>query len=240
MENSDPTPIGSALAVAIARVPEPHPAPAASEPTEEQIAAWKRQRVEADWNRLCEKIGERYAECSFDNFQISPDSDVATKQKVIIERLRGHLNNPRKGRNVVFYGPKGSGKDHLMTAALRWVTERGVTVKWINGMDLFSALRDRMDSEHSEASFVKSLTSPALLAISDPLPPTGELTSYQRQMLFQVLDRRYRDMRPVWITANFNNGKEAEERMGPQLMDRLKDGALTLFCDWPSYRKPGA
>ena len=197
-------------------------------------------RSDAIWRAVANRIGERYAECSFENFHFSNDRAIAERQASVVNRLREHLENPRKGRNVVIFGPKGSGKDHLMSAAMRTVAARGVAANWWNGMDLFAAIRDRMDTDRTEAAFLKPLIDAGLLAISDPLPPTGELSSYQRQVLFQVLDARYRHLRPVWITANFSTAKEAEERMGPQLVDRLRDGALALFCDWPSYRKPGA
>ena len=42
----------------------------------------------------------------------------------------------------------------------------------------------------------------------------------------------------LWVTVNVNSRAELDSRMGVQLADRLVDGALTLFCNWPSYRKP--
>lgn len=240
MGNSDPTPIGAIINGSTTPNVEPIARPTPMRPTEEQIAHAFKHQCEGNWRSVVGKIGDRYAECSFDNFQLSEDPAIAGRQQSVINRLTDHLNNPKRGRNVVFYGPKGTGKDHLMAAAMRFVCLKGIGVTWINGMDLFSSLRDLMDTDRSEASYLKAFTDADLLAISDPLPPTGELTAYQRQTLFQIVDRRYRDLRPVWVTMNFGKANDAEERMGPQIVDRLRHDALALFCDWPSYRKPGA
>jgi hypothetical protein len=32
-------------------------------------------------------------------------------------------------------------------------------------------------------------------------------------------------------------GSEADDRLGSQIVDRLKHDALAIFTDWPSYRK---
>lgn len=239
MGNSDPTPIGEIVNGVTPLVPTPVVRPVLMRPTDDQIAHAFQQQCEANWRSVVTRIGDRYAECSFETFRLSDDPAVAARQQSVVNRLTDHLNNPRRGRNVVFYGPKGTGKDHLMTAAIRFVCMKGIGVTWINGMDLFSSLRDLMDTDRSEASYLKAFTEADLLAISDPLPPTGELTPYQRQMLFQIIDRRYRDLRPVWVTMNFGKANDAEERMGPQLVDRLRDDSLALHCDWPSFRKPG-
>jgi hypothetical protein len=56
-------------------------------------------------------------------------------------------------------------------------------------------------------------------------------------MLFRILDGRYNHLRPTWVSVNVSNRNELDERMGVTLAERLVDGALTIFCNWPSYRK---
>ncbi len=188
-------------------------------------------------------MGRRYAECTLAGFEIAKDKATSQKQRFAIDRLTrfcGDIDGEiEAGRNVVLFGPVGTGKDHLLAALMRVACKSGASVEWVNGMDLFGDLRDRIDSANaeSEARALSRWTSPDVLAISDPLPPWGPLTPYQSQMLFRLVDRRYRDRKPIWITANFADGKEASERIGVQVLDRIKDGAVELYCAWPSYRK---
>ena len=39
------------------------------------------------------------------------------------------------------------------------------------------------------------------------------------------------------MTLNVADGAEAEARMVAQVVDRLRNDALILFCNWPNYRE---
>lgn len=194
------------------------------------------------WNHVVASVGRRYAFCRAKNFEFSPDPEIATRQRDVISRLEDYAENidenVKMGRGVVFYGPTGTGKDHLLVALMRRATQFCIPVEWRNGVTLFADVRDSFDSERSESSVAAELIKPDVLAISDPLPPFGNLTQFQSTFLFSVLDARYRQLKPTWVTSNFKDGAEAADRMGVQIIERLKDQSLALHCNWPSYRKP--
>lgn len=141
---------------------------------------------------------------------------------------------------MVLYGPAGTGKDHLMSSLILDTIRAGFTVKWFNGMDFYGKLRDLIGSESrdtSESRFFDSLAGANVLALSDPIPPNGALTEFQRAQLFRVVDRRYRDEKPTWVTLNVSGRSELDSRIGVQLAERLLHGVLQLPCNWPSHRK---
>lgn len=218
--------------------------PPAPRMTDEEFEA-KRQRDQEEiayrarydaWRRFLAGRGSRYAECRLGNFRCESE-----EQHKAIATLREFVGNIREevkaGTNVVLFGPKGTGKDHLLAALVRNAIRFDVFPQWINGMDLFGDIRDRMDSGLSEREYVQSLIRPDVLYISDPLPPSGTLTEFQQAIVFRVLDGRYSRRRPVWVSVNVAGGGELEQRMGAQNADRLRDGALAIYCNWPSYRK---
>lgn len=176
------------------------------------------------------RMGTRYAECSFESFRCE-----RPEQTAVLERLRGYdwLHRP----NVLLFGPKGTGKDHLLTALVRQAGEGDLGVEWRNGLDLFGEWRALVGSEESEREAVAALVSCDVLALSDPLPPSGTLSEWQQQMLARVVDGRYRRLAPTWVTLNVTGKQEFDERLGPLIADRLRDGAVTCFCNWPSFRK---
>lgn len=113
-----------------------------------------------------------------------------------------------------------------------------VYIHWVNGADLFGDIRDSMDKKsQSESSILDELIAPDILILSDPLPPRGPLTDFQAVTLFRVFDGRYRQCKPTWLSVNAVDKAEMNERMGVQLVDRLRDGALCIHTNWPSYRK---
>lgn len=204
----------------------------------EAEAALRRQRQErqAKWLALADGRGQRYRECTLHNFRCTVE-----RQREVVNDLIAYCRDMparvREGGGLLLYGPKGTGKDHLMAACMRAaITTYGLSVRWENGQDLFGQIRDRIDQEQSEASLVRSLVYPQVLAISDPLPVFGDLSQHQANMLFRVIDGRYSARRPTWVTMNIQGPAEFEVRIGAQIADRLRDGAVSLPCNWASYR----
>lgn len=205
--------------------------------TERQRQAEIARRWRA-YETLVQQRGQRYNGARLSNFRIEHEG-----QGEVVEALRGYADDLRtavdQGEGVVLFGARGTGKDHLVMAlAGIGVVKHGLTVRWINGADLWGDLRDGIDARRPERELVATLTAPDVLYLSDPLPPSGALTEYQAGFLFRVLDRRYSRNKPLWVTLNVSGRRELDDRFGSQLADRLVDGALCLHCAWPSYRRP--
>ena len=184
-----------------------------------------------------EAIGKRYADCTLDNFEAT-----CPAQEQVLAKLRDYVSDIRANvdrcRGLVLFGPAGTGKDHLLVGAAKEAISAGVYVEWKNGRDLCGQFRDAIKGEsiRSEGGLLRDLEAPDVLILSDPVPPTGRLTEYQGDVMFRLVDARYRELKPTWATLNVAGGSEADDRLGSQIVDRLKHDALALFCDWPSYR----
>lgn len=141
-------------------------------------------------------------------------------------------------RNLIFAGPSGSGKDHLMFYALRYAVMRcGVLASWVDGQGLFSELRDGITEKRTERDVLRDHVRADVLAISDPIPPVGQLSDHQRNALYRLIDERYSHCKPIWMTVNAANADELDQRMGVQLVDRILHDAVAVNCFWPSFRR---
>ena len=203
--------------------------------------ATERREREQRFRRWLDFIGERgnrYADCQLATFDCSmPRQTTAVKK--LTEYVRCIQQRVRACEGVVLYGSRGTGKDHLAVAVCREAIRNDITVKWCNGIDLFARVRASMDksARETEKQIIDELTRPDVLYLSDPIPPTGNLTDFQQQTLFRVLDARYSRLKPAIVTVNVAKGSELDERIGAQNADRIKDGALAIHCDWPSHRR---
>lgn len=222
---------------------EPEPIPERQLPTPEQIEAADRRAREsirlAALDEKRERLAaafhnrERYRGCTLENFLCEDQHE----RLQAVEQMRQFIDRLPSSTGLLLLGPPGTGKDHLMAAAIAAAVERKMRVAWRNGMDLFGEVRDRMSEEQDERTFVANLVRPDVLAISDPLPPFGDLTQFQAATLFRVIDGRYSRNKPTWATMNVASKKEAEQRLGSQIVDRLTHGAVVVKCNWESYRK---
>jgi DNA replication protein DnaC len=180
--------------------------------------------------------GKRYEGCTLDNFEVR-----TPEQGKVVESLRSYgarmTAEVAAGRGVVLFGGVGSGKDHLVVALSRVaILDHGLSVVWKNGLELFADFRRVVAGDLAESKVFADLTRPDVLALSDPIPPSGPATEFQAAMMLRAIEARYNAMRPVWVTMNVRSSAEADQRLGAPIVDRLRDGAVCCFCSWPSYR----
>ena len=212
--------------------------------TEQAARAEQQAQAQARWTadqlcRLNERLGPRYAGATLESYHVATDGQRAALVALrdYADRLRDY---GREGRGIVLYGGCGTGKDHLLGSLARIaIGKYHVAVEWIRGVDLYARFRDAIRTDTSESEIVDPLAAVPVLIISDPLPPVGPLTEFQAAALLRIIDERYRMMRRTWTSVNVASGAEADQRLGAQVADRLRDGALCIYCDWPTYRKAG-
>ncbi len=191
-------------------------------------------QLAAQMKRLAEDRGKRYKECTFENYVVS-----CPQQKEVVKKLRAFsMSKDCLTRNLLIIGPKGTGKDHLcMAIAKELMRYQGVCPMWINGVDLQKRFQIAT-ATGGRLAFNDYTRSDEILWVSDPLPVTGCLSEFQQSALFGLVDERYSNERPIWITMNVADAKEAASRMGSPTVDRLQHDALIVACNWDSYRKP--
>jgi DNA replication protein DnaC len=187
--------------------------------------------------KLCETVGQRFVNAALENYLATTPEQIK-----VIAAIKDYVNFIRdrvaSGGGIVLFGSAGTGKTHLLVAVAKAAIQSDLTVAWRNGQDLFGAFRSAIDGgKDSETGIIRELIEPDVLVLDDILPPSGRLTEYQASNLYRIVETRYRTERPTLVSMNVGSGEEAELGMGSQIVDRLRDGSLTLFCNWPSYRK---
>jgi len=195
-------------------------------------------RLNASLRELFRAAGARYEHATLENFQLTDKRQHAAlaQLKAYRKRLGEHLT---AGNGLLLYGPAGTGKDHLVVALARQaILRHGCLVRYVSGPVLFRRLRQAIDEQADEWQVIARFVHAPLLVLSDPLPPAGQLTDYQAAMLYELIDRRNRQLRPTWATLNVSSAVEADQRLRPQIVDRLQDRALVVHCNWPSWRRP--
>lgn len=188
-------------------------------------------RIEASLAQTA--IPQRFIGKTLDNYRAETDG-----QKRALEVCSSFANNfdrhLKTGASLIMSGMPGTGKSHLAGAILQALLPRHVGV-YVTLMDLIRMLRDtwRKDSETTESQLLARLQDVPLLVIDEIGVQYG--TDGERAILFDVLDRRYRAMRPVILMTNLGKD-EFRTAIGDRVFDRLTEVARWLPFDWQSFR----
>ena len=203
-------------------------------------AEWKekRRREQLARNRELADIPLRFVSSSFDNYiAVSPEQKraLSTAQRFV----DNHEAVFAAGSTLTFCGGPGTGKTHLACAiASRWL-DVGYTVAYVQVAELIRAIRETWNTRSQTESSVSNRYRNTGLLILDEVGASFGGES-ERVQLFDLLDWRYRQLRPSLIVSNLNaNG--LQQALGPRTYDRLmQKGNTVVVFDWKSHRSQAA
>lgn len=209
-------------------------------------ATHEREQAEIDRRLGAAGIPARYLDRTFDTFP-TPDSERARRH---VSTLRSYANRfpamRQKGISALLVGGTGTGKTGLACSVANVVVrEHGATAAF---MTAYAAVRHQRDTwgrrGKTEREALDDLLKPDLLILDEVGTSVGG--DSELSMLFEVLNGRYEQRRPVLLLSNLPlDDYEAagvkrpglRTYLGPRIVDRFRDdGSFTLAMDWPSLR----
>lgn len=193
------------------------------------------QAAQADLERKLEQtaIPPRFLGKSLENFNAETE-----EQRYALTVARGYLENfadhHKRGDGLILSGMPGTGKSHLAGAILQGLLPRYVGL-YATCMNLIRMVRGtwRKDSETSENQVLETLCHVPLLVIDEIGVQYG--TDGEQTILFDVLDGRYRNMRPTILLTNQDKAG-LKTFIGERAYDRLTETSRWIPFDWKSYR----
>lgn len=194
-------------------------------------ASEHQKRLEARLNQS--GIPIRYRSKDFASYVVSGDKQE--KALAIAMEFAGNFQEHLKvGTFAVFSGLPGTGKSHLATAIAQEVMKSN-TVYYTSAIDAVRMIRDtwRKDSDRSESQVLDILAGLGLLILDEVGVQYG--TEAEQVSLFDIIDKRYRDLMPTILLTNLNKaGMKAF--LGDRSFDRLREGGIWITFDWASQR----
>ncbi|MEY2340931.1 ATP-binding protein [Acidithiobacillus sp. IBUN Pt1247-S3] len=181
-------------------------------------------------------IPSRYAECDFSNYVVDVPGQQ-TALDVCLDYAEHFAEHARKGASLILCGNPGTGKNHLAAAIARAVLAMGNSVLQVTAYDIIARIREtwrRGIGNGTELEVIRGFAEVGLLIIDEVGKTFG--SDGERVHLFEVIDHRYRNMKPTIILSN-EDVEGVEQYLGTPAFDRLcQNGGLLIF-DWQSYRR---
>lgn len=177
-------------------------------------------------------IGERYLAASF------AASTAAQRRAEAACRAFVEDFKPDQGAGLFLLGPPGTGKTLLASTIVREIIGRyTLSAEIASARTIVRRLRATWarGADETEAAAIEDLAGLGLLVIDE----IGTTTDAEVAQLFEVIDGRYQRRAPTIVCSNFTPAL-LQQALGDRSFDRLREGAVTVLCDWPSYRAQDA
>jgi len=197
----------------------------------ELLAQETQRKVEKRLNQA--GIPKRFRDRNFENF-IASNSDQENALAVSEAYAKNFDEHVHAGSSLIFSGKAGTGKTHLALAIAQSIMPKH-TAMYLNAMDAVRMIRDtwRKGSDKSETDVLDDLGSIDLLIIDEVGVQNG--TDNEQVLMFDIINRRYRDMRPTIFLTNLNV-KGFSDYVTERSFDRLKESGSWITFNWESYR----
>jgi DNA replication protein DnaC len=181
-------------------------------------------------------IPKRFQEKSFEDYKTGNDKG----KKRALNICEGYAENfdqvSVNGTSMVMCGKPGTGKSHLACSIGNHLIRSLRTVCFIGAVAAVGRVKETYGKQaiETERSVIEWLAGLDLLILDEIGVQFG--TDTERMILFQIINKRYEEMKPTLIISNLAK-KELAAYVGGRVMDRLKEGGgPVLAFDWESYR----
>lgn len=142
--------------------------------------------------------------------------------------------------NLLLSGGYGTGKTHLAVAILNELRTKATPCLFCTAQSLFNALYAA--SGHEKQAVLQQASSTPLLVLDDldklyikQAEDEEKAGRYQKDTLFDILDKRYRRRYPTVITTNA--AQSLHTWLNPATLDRLYEACELVEMNGESYRR---
>lgn len=174
--------------------------------------------------------GASFAGANFDLYQPEYRAQ-ARKIYSYVQKFCNELKtNP--GQGLFIHGSTGSGKSYLLGCIANYLLE-DMSVHYIVYADFLDSLRATFnrDTEYSEQQMVDEVKNVDLLLLDDL--GIEKPTEFSLKYLAQIVDYRYRNLKPLVVTSNFTITelikRSQTDLYGERIVWRLKEFCLNIL-----------
>ncbi len=144
----------------------------------------------------------------------------------------------REGIGLLLFGNVGTGKSYAAGCIANALIERMISVLYVDMTDVVGRMQGNFGADRD--SYLKRLTRPDLLILDDLGAERN--TSYSKERVFDVVNRRLLSHKPMIITTNISLSamQKATDLYDRRIYDRILEVCVPILFDGENFRKGNA
>lgn len=176
-------------------------------------------------------MANKFRNATFSSYRIREEN------RKIFNLAKNYVQNfsemRKKNQGILFYGPPGTGKSYTAACIANALMEKQISVI----MTSFVKILQDIGMGDREAEYIQILNYASLLIIDDLGAERN--TEYAIERVYNVIDSRIREEKPLILTTNFSLSEmmECEDIQRKRIYDRVFEACLPVEMPGKSFRQ---
>ena len=186
----------------------------------------KQRQLRLEKLRKYSLMDQRFEQCTFENFQIDENNEKL--YKLATSYCNKWQEMKKKNVGFLFWGPPGTGKTYLSFCIANRLLENLIPVIAISSIGILNRIKETYNSygKEGEVEVINSLKNASLLIIDDLGAENG--TDWAKEKLYEIIDSRYRDAKPMIVTTNLTKEQLKEKLTTSDGVTRTYDRLIEM------------
>lgn len=156
----------------------------------------------------------------------------------VMKAARNYVENfktlKESGKGLLLYGSVGAGKTYVAACIANALVDKGIPAMMTNFARIANKLQESFDNKQT---YLDSLDKFDLIVIDDL--DTERKTEYMQEIVFNVIDARYRSGLPMIITTNLElkTIKNPDTETHSRIYDRILERCFPIEVKGTSHRR---
>jgi DNA replication protein DnaC len=185
--------------------------------------------------KLKSSIGLKYQNKNFGNFNKSQNQKAYYDCLEYAKNIKDYIKN---GKGLFLSGTVGTGKTHLLAAIIDYAARiKKQYIDYYNIVSLLNNIRFTFKRKYEDSLSTEEITNRlkkcSVLMIDDM--GTENLTDWASEILFDIIDYRYSNLKSMVISTNLST-IEIKEKLDERLMSRIYEMCKGIKLIGKDYR----